>query len=257
MPRARPSSLDATGTHIPGAPLLTNAQFDRGGGASAWHDPGLGAVADVSDAWGPPHVQTRPDVGVDEASAFEFTLVRLRPTTTETLLALAQAVAEGAAKAGYYWSVVAVLVAPGDPFPRVQVVYTVTDWTWQGSLGDLGLAIQAAIQARGLADGIGAWQMLALTGSEARTFSPSGGVAPLVVVDGGQARLTKAASTGLSKQLLRGDVRQLAAAVPFSAATTVTTASSATLPPVSAWLLLFGGAAFAWAAWPSLRRMLS
>jgi hypothetical protein len=166
-------------------------------------------------------LQTRPDAGEPEAVVFEFTLVRSRALSTDHLLSLAQAVAQGASDAGYHWDVVGVLVDPVDPFPRVQVVAVVTEWTFTGTIGNLGSKVQDAILARGLGDGIGAWAILEVDGPEARYFSPAGGVGALVTVVGGKATYTKAASGDLRKQLLRGDIRSLASASPFGLASSV------------------------------------
>ena len=179
----------------------------------------LGEVADLTDKWGSIGTlyQSRPDKAEPEAFVYGFELVRSRALSADALISLAEAVVQGAAVAGYAWDAMAVVTKRAESgLDQIQVVVTFADWTFTGDLGKLNVAINAQVVARGLGEGLGAVHLLRLTGPEGRYFSAAGGLAPLVISEGGQAHVTKAAANPSPKQMLTGDVRALPEATTFS-----------------------------------------
>lgn len=188
----------------------------------------LQGVTDLTADWGTfgNLIQTRPDPGTD-GFCYEFTLVRRSAVNVSTAVALAEAVAMGAAVAGYSWDVYGVLLSTGAAgFPVVQVIFQFSDWTIAGDLGAINVAVNDAVVKSGLGDGIGAVSMLRLTAPEARYFSQQGGLAPLVVTENKKVSLTKAAVSPSGKQVMSGDVRNLSAASPLSAVQSVAAAAA-------------------------------
>ena len=198
----------------------------------------LQGVTDLTADWGTfgNLIQTRPDPGT-EGFCYEFTLVRRSTVNVSTAVALAEAVAMGAAVAGYSWDVYGVLLSTGAAgFPVVQVIFQFSDWTIAGDLGAINAAVNDAVVKSGLGDGIGAVSMLRLTAPEARYFSQQGGLAPLVVTENKKVSLTKAAVSPSGKQVMSGDVRDLNAATPLSVLKQTVAAATAEAP----WGLLLG-----------------
>lgn len=198
----------------------------------------LQGVTDLTADWGTfgNLIQTRPDPGT-EGFCYEFTLVRRSAVNVSTAVALAEAVAMGAAVAGYSWDVYGVLLSTGAAgFPVVQVIFQFSDWTIAGDLGAINAAVNDAVVKSGLGDGIGAVSMLRLTAPEARYFSQQGGLAPLVVTENKKVSLTKAAVSPSGKQVMSGDVRDLNAATPLSVLKQTVAAATAEAP----WGLLLG-----------------
>ena len=198
----------------------------------------LQGVTDLTADWGTfgNLIQTRPDPGT-EGFCYEFTLVRRSTVNVSTAVALAEAVAMGAAVAGYSWDVYGVLLSTGAAgFPVVQVIFQFSDWTIAGDLGAINVAVNDAVVKSGLGDGIGAVSMLRLTAPEARYFSQQGGLAPLVVTENKKVSLTKAAVSPSGKQVMSGDVRDLNAATPLSVLKQTVAAATAEAP----WGLLLG-----------------
>jgi len=248
-PRFVQLPLDATWTQHPRGAFPPLARCGREGDESRARPSGdtmtyrnaaiaLQGVTDLTTDWGTfgNLIQTRPDPGT-EGFCYEFTLVRRSAVNVSTAVALAEAVAMGAAVAGYSWDVYGVLLSTGAAgFPVVQVVFQFSDWTIAGDLGAINAAVNEAVFKSGLGDGIGAVSMLRLTAPESRYFSQQGGLAPLVVTEGKKVSLTKAAVSPSGKQVMSGDVRDLNAATPLSVLKQTVAAATAEAP----WGLLLG-----------------
>lgn len=181
----------------------------------------LHGVKDITDRWD--SYLTPLSLGDDreEATAFEFVLVRSEPITRlSTLIALADAFSRGAAKANYDLDVFAVLLRDGGEasggMPVVQIVFSFGNSEWT-SLPPLVAAVNAEVVAASIGSGIGAPKMLRLSNPEARALTTEGGLAPMFLARAPNSSATKSAANPGERQLLLGDVRKLNEAIPARA----------------------------------------
>lgn len=264
MKRTLPSAdlSPATRTNIPGAPHPSHpALGDR---AVGWNvglsGDGLWAFAgveDLTDKWGSPGhiVQTKGDPG-ERAVVYEFVLALGPAIDREKAILAALCVVKGARAAGYAWDAYGVLVSKdlneATGFPRIQVVCGWADWTLAGDIGKINEAVNEEIVRAGLAKGIGAVRILELSEPESRYFSPQGGLGPLVVSGPSGGSLTKAATAPNPKQILKGDVQNLAAATPF---TSVSLPVGGGLGEAAPWVAALVAAVLGWALVSRSRRL--
>jgi hypothetical protein len=180
----------------------------------------FGAIEDVTDDWGNiGWLASYPDQ--DKLIIYEFALVRTEPIERiDTMLALAQAFAQGAADARYELDIYGVLANSGRAdtggYPVVQVAFRFGTWNTLGDIGKLNAAVDAQVVKAALGKGIAAVKMLRSKEEEARAFSTEGGIAPLFLTRDGKVTTTKAAVNPSARQILHGDIRNLSAATPFT-----------------------------------------
>jgi hypothetical protein len=180
----------------------------------------LGTTKDITDRWGGVTFFTGyPEQ--DTIDVYEFALVRTEPIERiDTMLALAQAFAQGSADAKYDLDIYGVLANSGRPdtggYPVVQVAYRFGEWNAIGDLGKLNAAVDAQVQKAALGKGVAAVKILRGKDDTARAFSTEGGIAPLFLGRDGKVTTTKAAVNPAPRQILHGDIRNLSAATPFT-----------------------------------------
>lgn len=179
----------------------------------------LGAIEDQTDDWGGFLFAGYPKQNT--VRVYEFALVRTEPIERiDTMLALAQAFAQGAADAKYELDIYGVLANSGRAdtagYPVVQVVFRFGTWNTIGDLGKLNAAVDAQVVKAALGKGVAAVKMLRGDAEEARAFGTEGGIAPLFLTRDGKVTTTKAAVSPAARQILHGDIRNLSAATPFT-----------------------------------------
>ncbi len=179
----------------------------------------LGTTEDITDSWGGAFFAGYPNQ--ETIRVYEFALVRTEPIERiDTMLALGQAFAQGAADAKYELDIYGVLANPGRAdtggYPVVQVVFRFGTWNTIGDIGKLNAAVDAQVVKAALGKGVAAVKMLRGDAEEARAFGTEGGIAPLFLTRDGKVTTTKAAVSPAARQILHGDIRNLSAATPFT-----------------------------------------
>jgi len=179
----------------------------------------FGTIEEITDDWGGAFFAGYPNQ--ETIRVYEFALVRTEPIERiDTMLALAQAFAQGAADAKYDLDIYGLLANSGRPdtggYPVVQVVFRFGNWNTIGDIGKLNAAVDAQVQKAALGKGVAAVKILRGENETARAFATEGGIAPLFLTRDGKVTTTKAAVNPSARQILHGDIRNLSAATPFT-----------------------------------------
>lgn len=206
------SPLDATGTENPGAPSQTPSRSAEVGRVRGPTRIPMHGIENITGKWGRSLIFTKPS-GHD-AIVYETDLSSPLPMSEGKFVLAAKGVTEGMAKAGYSFDAYGVLTEGH----RLQVVLRLAEVTFAGSLLKVSAAVKEKLAEVGI-EAVGEPRVWEITDTEGRFFSEEGGVAPMFINRGGKVSTTKAAVEPNPKQLLVGDVQNLASAVTIPTAT--------------------------------------